>query len=90
MAIYRRAVKLKTTRTERGVEPDVELPQGVNLEVVDYSGDFSECRCILRARQRDLIDQVRGREMGRIGDEWRDRRAIIEGEEEPEGGGEEV
>jgi len=90
MAIYRRAIKIKTIRTEHGIEPDIVLPQGVNLEVVDYSADFSECRCILRTRQRRLIPRVRGREMQRIRDEWRDRRAIIEDEEEPEGGGEEV
>jgi len=90
MAIFRRAIRVKVHRTQHGFEPDIELPQGVNLEVVDYSGDFSECRCILRTRQRDLIDQVRGRELRKIRDEWRNRRAIIEMEEEPEGGGEEV
>jgi len=90
MTIFRRAIRLKTTRTEHGVEPDIELPTGVNLEVVDYSDDMTECRCILRTRQRRLIPRVRGREMQRIRDEWRDRRAIIEDEGEPEGGGEEI
>jgi len=88
--IYRRAIRVKTKVSEHGIEPDIELPSGVNLEVVDYSDDMTECCCILRTRQRDLINQVRGREMGKIRDEWRDRRAIIESEEEPGGGGEEV
>jgi len=88
--IYRRAVKLKTMKTEHGIEPDIELPSGVNLEVVDYSDDMTECRCILRTRQRGLINRVRGTEMMRIRDEWRDRRALVDGEEEPEGGGKEV
>jgi len=89
MTIFRRAIKVKVHCTTHGFEPEIELPSGVNLEVVDFSDDMTECRCILRTRQRGLINQVRGREMRKIRDEWRNRRAIIESEEEPEGGGEE-
>jgi len=81
--IYRRTIRLGTMRTIHGIEPDIVLPSGVNLEVVDYSTDFSSCRVILRTRRaRRLLREVRGRDIEDIRDEWPERKAIIEGEEE--------